>query len=441
MFSNQDLKRLIWPLMLEQLLSVSIGMADTLMVARLGETAVSGISLVNAINILLLNLFAALATGGAVVASQYLGRRENANARVAAKQLVLCTLALSVGIMFISLVSYKGMLRFIFGAVEPQVMQNAEVYFIISACSYPFIALYNAGAALFRAMGNSRVSLQNAFIMNVCNIGGNAILIFGFGLGVAGAAYASLISRAVGAVVILYMLKNNGNTIWIDSYLRIKPHKEIIKSILRIGVPNGLENSMFQCGKLILQGLIAGFGTVAIAADAVAGNFASIEVMPAAAIGLALVTVAGRCTGAENYEEVRRYTKKLLALSYAFMLGINVVIILFCRPLTDIYHLSPETQTLAIQMLLCHGIGGVFIWPLSFTLPNGLRAAGDAKFTMWVSIFSMWLFRILGGFVLSNYCGFGAVGVWVAMLIDWAVRSTCFVIRFKGTKWQNKRVV
>ena len=416
MFTRQALWRLILPLVLEQLLLVTVGMADTVMVSTVGEAAVSGISLVDQVNVLLIQIFAALATGGAVVASQYLGRRDRENACRSAKQLVYATFGMAVAIGALVLVLNRHILRLVFGNVEPDVMQAAETYFWLSALSYPMLALYNAGAALFRSMGNSRISLFASLIMNVINIGGNALLIYGLNWGVAGAATATLASRTVAGLMMLLLLRNRG-------------------------IPNGIENGMFQIGKLLVAGLITTFGTSAIAANAICNNVGSMSNIPGSAIGLAMITVVGQCVGAKDYQQARHYTKTLLAAAYVSMGLLNIALFLLAPYLVGFYAMPQTTTDLALSVLQVNCVVTVLIWPSSFTLPNALRAAGDARFTMVTSMVSMWVFRIGMSYVLGAWLGMGLFGVWTAMQIDWAVRSLVFGVRFLGHKWEKARVL
>lgn len=441
MFSRKQLTRLIIPLVIEQVLAVTIGMADTMMVASVGEAAVSGISLVDSINILLINVFSALATGGAVVASQYLGRREENNARIAAKQLVYATLALSAGIMILSLVTRNGLLRLIFGQISDDVMQNAQIYFLLSALSYPFLAVYNSGAALFRSMGNSKISMYTSALMNLVNVAGNAILIFGAHMGVAGAATATLVSRILGAVIMMLLLRNRELPIYIEKMFHPEIHMGMIKNILRIGVPNGLENGMFQVGKILVQGLIATFGTAAIAANAVANNLACMAIIPGSAIGLAMITVVGQCVGANDFEQAKRYTVRLTGLTYLCMAALNLLILISSTFLIGIYQLSPETSRMAIELIVFHCFACAVIWPAAFTIPNGLRAANDVRFTMLTSIFSMWIFRIGFSYILGQWLNMGVLGVWVAMSIDWVFRAVLFVVRLYRGKWMYRQIL
>ena len=430
LFSGRDLKRLIVPLVIEQTLAVTVGMADTMMISTRGEAAVSGVSIVDTIAVLLIGLFGALATGGAVVAAQFIGHKEPENASRAANQLYVSVGLLSLVLMVISLVFNKQLLALIYGTVDADVMGYARTYLYISAVSFPFLALYNAGAALFRAMGNSRISMYVSLVMNAVNVTGNAIFLFVLHWSVEGVATATLISRAVAAVIMLFLIRKQSNPIHIDRHFRFGFEPQMIQRILRIGVPNGLENSVFQIGKLLVQGLTASFGTMAIAANAVANTIASMEVIPGNAMGLAMITIVGQCVGANDERQMRYYTKKLMFIAYGAMIVLNIFILFGLNGIVWLYHLEPDTAALAKQLMICHGAFCMLIWPASFVLPNALRAANDVKFTMIISMFSMWTFRIMFSHVLARYFALGVLGVWLAMMIDWGFRSLCFTIRF-----------
>ena len=440
LFSSSDLKHLIIPLIIEQLLGVTIGMADTMMVANVGETAVSGISLVDSLNVLLIQVFGAMATGGAVVASQYLGRKERHNACAAAKQLIYVTTFIALAVAAFAIIGGKTLLSFIFGSIEPAVMQNAQTYFWLSALSYPFLAIYNAGAALFRSMSNSRVSMKISVLINLINVTGNAVFIYVFHMGVAGAGLASLLSRATAAVIVMILLRNKGNLIYIEKLFSYRFDFSMVKSILRIGVPSGLENGMFQVGKVLVSSLISRFGTVAITANAIGTNFASFECIPGSAVGLAMITVIGRCVGAQDYEQARYYAKKMMKITYILMTCVSVFIVLLCTPIAKLYNPSPETLKLAVWCAIYHSINVCITWPMSFALPNILRAAGDVKFTMTTSIVSMWTCRIAASYLLALGLGLELKGVWIAMTLDWVVRGACFLWRFLSGKWETKKL-
>ncbi len=441
LFSNKDLRRLIFPMIMEQLLAVLVGLADTIMVACVGESAVASVSLVDNINILLIGVFSALATGGAVVAGQFIGHGDKEKACRAGEQLVLFLAGFSVLIMIVLYLCKGFVLHVVFGKIEPEVMAYADTYLMIVSASIPFIALYNCGAALFRVQGNSMISMLVSILMNAINVAGNAILVLGFDRGVEGVAIPTLVSRMVAAVVILALLFRQSLTIHLSRPFRFRPDWAMIRRILQIGIPNGVENSMFQLGKIVLLSLISGFGTVAITANAVSNSVAAFAILPGQSVGMALVTVVSQCIGAGDYRQVRYYTKKLHVITYAAMAVTNIIIVLIIPLINRAYQLSDATAQLTSQILIFHSICAIVIWPVSFTLPNTLRAASDAKFTMIVSLLSMWFCRIVLGFVFGKYMGFGLFGVWVAMIVDWCVRSVFFIARYVRGKWEQREIL
>ena len=441
LFDNKALMALILPLIIEQFLAVLVGMADSIMIASVGEAAVSGVSLVDQVMLLIINLFGALATGGAVVAGQYLGRKNPEEADKAANQLIWFVTILAVGVMGLVYLGKNMILQGVFGQIEPDVMEYANTYLLIVTASVPFIALYNGGAAIFRTMGNSKITMTVSLIMNAINVVGNAILIYGFHCGVEGVAIPTLVSRMTAAILITVLLLNEKQVLHLQKTLRYRPEKETIKKILKIGIPNGLENSMFQLGKVLVLSLVSTFGTYAIAANAVCNVLASFQILPGMALSLAVTTVISRCVGAKDYEQVSYYTKKLLAISYISMFVTTIVICVALPFIMDVYNLSPETAKVAEEIMIFHSVSCVLIWTPAFTLPSTLRATGDAKTCMLISIPCMWIFRIGFSYILGKYFGIGVFGVWVAMVIDWGVRVIFFVLRYCRGKWKTIRTI
>lgn len=411
------------------------------MVANVGEAAVSGVSLVDNIMILIINIFAALATGGAVVAGQYIGRKDEKSACKAATQLVWFVSLSAVAIMILVYFGKDIILNQVFSHITAEVKGHADIYLLIVTASIPFIALYNGGAAIFRAMGNSQVSMRVSLLMNAINVTGNAILVFGLRIGTAGVAIPTLISRMVAAIVITVLLCNQTRILHIERTLKIRFDGRMIRKILAIGVPNGLENSMFQLGKILVLSLVSTFGTYAIAANAVSNAIALFQILPGMAISLAITTVISQCVGANDYEQVHYYLKKLLAIIYVAMVGTVALIFLALPLILKAYNLSDQTAAAATNIIHFHGISAMIIWPLSFALPAAYRAAGDAKACMYTSIVSMWIFRIGFSYLVGKYMGLGVFGVWVAMVIDWVVRAICFIIRYFNGKWKHGAIV
>ena len=441
MFTRQQLIRLILPLAGEQLLAVTIGLTDTIMVANVGEAAVSGISIIDAINVLLIQIFSALATGGAVVAAQYIGKGDRKEGCIAAKQLLYAITFLAAVAMTICLIFRIQIIHLVYGELDPEVMKNAQIYFFFTSMSFPFLAIYNAGAALFRAMGNSKISMLVSLIDNVVHIGTNAVLIYGCGWGAQGAAVATLSARILAATAMFILICRPVNLIYIDHPFRFCFLPAMVRRILHIGVPNGLENGMFQIGKLIVQRLITTFGTSAIAANAVAGSISCVANIPGNACSLTIITVVGQCLGAGDYEQAQHYTKRLMRTAYISMGTLNLILLVTSRIVVDVYNLDPIASASAIQILQIFAFCSATIWIPSFVLPNALRAAGDVRFTMLTSTISMWLFRIGFCFILTKVFHFGVQGVWGAMYIDWFVRMIVFTIRYRSGKWKTKKVI
>lgn len=441
LFDNKAIIALIIPLIIEQLLAVLVGMADSVMIASVGEAAVSGVSLVDNVMVLLINLFGALATGGSVVAGQYLGKKQEEKADRASNQLIWFITICAIGITILVYLGKSFILQTVFGEIAPDVRGYANTYLLIVTASIPFIALYNGGAAIFRTMGNAKVTMVVSLIMNAVNVIGNATLIYGFHMGAEGVAIPTLVSRMVAAVLIVILLFNPKQVLHLQKTLKYRPDWKMIKNILGLGIPNGLENSMFQLGKIMVLSLVSTFGTYAIAANAVSNAVAMFQILPGMAISLAVTTVISRCVGAKDYEQVSYYTKKLMTITYACMIVTNVIIYLLLPAIMQIYNLSAKTSQVTEQILIFYSVSCVLIWPIAFTLPTTLRAAGDAKMSMIISILSMWIFRIGFSYLLGKYFGMGVFGVWVAMVIDWVFRAILFVARYIGGKWKEIRTV
>lgn len=440
-YSNRDLKKLLIPLIIEQVLSSLMGTADTMMVSRVGSAAISGVSLVDSINKLVIFLFTALATGGTIICSQYLGRQDKADSDKAARQVLLSSFVLSLAVTAFCFVSYKWLLRVIFGRVEQSVMDAAVSYFYITIYTYPFVALFGAASAIFRASGNTRLSMIISVSCNMLNIIGNALLIFGLNMGVAGAALATLISNVIAAIVILICLARPGGEVNIGKLTAIRPDFRMIWLVLCVGLPTGIENAMFQFGKLIVQSTVSTLGTAAIAANAMVVVLELFTSMPSQAIGLGLVTVAGQCIGAGRLDEARFYTKKLTVWSAVILLICNWLIFFITRPVTRLAGMDPAAADMTVSVMLVISIVKPILWPMSFTPCNGTRAAGDVKFNMVVSSLSMWVFRVGLTTVLCRLLNVGLIGIWCGYFADWGVRSIIFTIRFHGDKWHSHKLI
>ena len=444
-FSRRALIALILPLIAEQFLAVLVGMADTAMVSAVGDSAVAAVSTVDTLNVLFINLFSAMSAGGAVVAAQYLGHGDKPNACAAAKQLMLSTVALAMLVTAVIVSFHRPIMGLMDDGRDAATLNQSYTYLLITAFSYPFLGIYNGGVGLLRAMGNSKASMYTSIAMNIINIGGNALLINVFGLGVAGAGISTLISRMVSALVILRILFNDTMPIHLDSPLREKGYFRfdfaMIRRIFRVGVPNGLENSLFQVGKVLIMGIITTFPTAIRAANGICNSVSSVVNIPGSAIGLAAITVIGQLIGADKKEEAKRYGKKLIRLMYLVEFPLNFLLIFFAEPVVRLFSLSEAGIPVAVQIERMYAVCSILTWVPSFGLPNILRAAGDVRFTMAVSMVSMLALRLGASYLLVYGFGLSLLGVWMAMHLDWIARGVCFIVRFSGNKWLEKKVI
>lgn len=441
LFTNKSLKKMIIPLVIEQVLVMLVGMADTVMVSSAGEAAISGVSLVNMVNNLIICILAAVATGGAVIVSQYLGSGDKKRSNLAASQLITITVIISTIIMVLCLLFHNALLQAFFGSVEIDVMKASITYFVISSISFPFLGIYNSTTALFRSMGKTNVTMYVSLLMNVINIIGNAIGIFVLHAGVAGVAVPTLISRAIAAMIMLYLSFNANNQIALKMKDIFSWNKIMINKILNIAVPNGIENGLFHLGKVLVTSIIAMFGTSQIAANGVANSVDMIAIIVVNAINLAIVTVVGQCVGANEYDQAEYYTKKLMKVSYIATAIISLIVFVGLKPILSLFTLSDAAYEYSYWLIIIHNVLAIVLHPTSFVLPNGIRAAGDVKFTMYVGILSMIIFRLGTAYLFGIVFNLGVYGVWIAMGADWMFRSILFTIRLKSNKWREFRAI
>lgn len=441
MFSNRSLLKLLIPLIIEQLLTSFIGTVDTMMVSNLGSAAVSGVALVDSINKLVIFLFTALATGGTIVCSQYIGRGDKRNADCAARQVLLSAFVLSLVIGCVFYLLRSQILRLIFGTVEPAVMEAAEKYFRITILAYPFIALFGASAALYRACGNSKLPMTVSIFANLINITGNALLMFVFDMGVVGAAIATLASNAFSAIVLLISLRRKGQAIEIGSYSAIRPNFHMIWLVLCIGIPSGIENAMFQFGKLAVQSTVSTLGTTAMAANAIVAAIELMTSMPSQAVATGLMTVVGQCMGAGKPDQAKYYIKKLTIWSFFILFTLNWLAMALTPLVTRLAGMDAATAEMTIDTMLFISILKPVFWMGAFVPASGMRAAGDVKFGMVVSTCTMWILRVGLSTLLCRHFGVGLVGIWWGFFADWTVRSVVFALRYRSGKWAKKKVI
>ena len=441
LFSNKMLKSILVPVILEQLLNSFMGTADTMMVSNVGSAAISAVSLVDSINVLLIQAFSALAAGGTIICAQYMGQRNYERANKSARQVLFIILSISAAVTILCLLFKDPLLHFIFGKVDADVMEASSVYFLFSAASYPFIALYDSGASIFRAQENTKGPLIISVISNVMNIVGNAILIWGFNMGVAGAAIATLVSRIFCAVVVLWQLRKDRQPIVVRDYLKIRPDRKLIGRILGLGIPSGIENSMFQLGKLAIQSTVSTLGTTAIAAQAMTNNLEMLNGTAAMGVGIGLMTIVGECIGAGREDEAVYYVKKLSCVAEMIIIGCCLLVFALTKPITILGGMEPESARMCFQMMAWITVVKPLVWVVSFTPAYGMRAAGDVRFSMITSCVSMWVFRFCLCVFLIRVIGMGPLAVWFGMFTDWTIRGIVFIWRFHSRKWLKHKVV
>ena len=443
MFTNRMIRNLLIPVVLEQLLNSIMGTADTMMVSNVGSAAISAVSLVDSINVLVIQAFSALAAGGAIVCAQYIGQRNKEKANESARQVLFIITAISAAVSLICLVFQKPLLRLIFGSVEAEVMRASEVYFFYTALSFPFIAAYDSAASIFRAQDNTRGPMTISMISNVMNIAGNAIMIWVFHMGVAGAALSTLISRIFCAVVVLIQLRKEreGQEIVVRDYFKIRPNWSMIKRILGIGIPSGVENSMFQLGKLAIQSTVSTLGTAAIAAQAMTNILENLNGIAAIGVGVGLMTIVGQCLGAGRKDEAVYYIKKLCVIAEIVVLTSCLIVFALTKPVTILGGMEKESADMCFHMVMWITIMKPLVWTMAFVPGYGLRAAGDVKFSMITSCCTMWACRFCLCVFLIRVMGFGPMGVWIGMFADWTVRSIIFTWRFHSRKWLQHKVI
>ena len=441
LYTNRALLALFIPLLIEYSLEFFVGFADSVMVASLGEAAISGVSLVDFLVQLLIFSFSALATGGAVVAGQYLGDQNIDKARNSATQLVWFSTILSIVLMIAVIFLKPFLIGILFGQIEADVWANADVYLYFMALSIPFLAIYNAGAAIFRTTNNAVTPMNILLVCDILNVAGNAICIYLLGWDVRGVAIPTVIARVLAAVLILHFLSDDNYKLHIKKTLKHKFDFDLLGKVMKVGIPYGIENGLFQLGRVLVLSLVSTFGTMAIAANSVGYAIGIFSVLPGFAINLGLTAVISNCVGANDYEQARYYNKKCLVMVIISHIAINLLIFLALPLILGIYNLSPQTEAMAAEMVIWHGIFAVIIWPISFTLPATFRGAGDSKSVMYISLAVMFICRIALSYVIADWMGIGVFGTWIAMFIDWYVRAGIYVYRYFSNKWTEYRVI
>ena len=441
MFSSKDLKNLIIPLFLEQLLTILVGLADTFIISFVGEAAVSGVSLVNSFNTIFIYLFTALASGGAVIVSQYIGSKESERAGEAASQLLMISTVFSAVIVVLILLTGKPLMGLMFGQVEEEVMDACVTYLRISSYSYPALAVYNAGAALYRSVGKTSVTMYIALGANIINVVGNVIGVFALRAGVAGVAWPSLIARVFTAVVVTILCFRKRNGVYYKGEWIAKWNAGRLRRILRIAVPNGVEQGIFQFVKVALSSIVALFGTCQIAANGIAQSIWSLAALVCVTMGPVFITVIGQCMGAGDVEQAEHYFHKLLKITLLLSVVWNTVVFALTPVIMPFFDVAPETRSLTVSLVLIHNIFNCVAFPFADPLGKGLRAAGDVKFTMVWSIVTTIGVRLLFSVLFAVVLDMGVTGIAAAMCLDWCIRAAVFLFRLKEGKWKRFQLI
>lgn len=431
---------MILPLLMEQFLLMLVGLADTMVVSYAGEAAVSGVSLVNSFNTIFINLFTALASGGAVVVSQYIGRRDTKMASESSSQLLMAATVFAVLISIPVLIWKVPLLRLLFGKVEPDVMAACRTYLRISVYSFPALGIYNAGTALYRSIGKTSVTMKISIASNILNVVGNLIGVFVLHAGVAGVAYPSLIARTFSAVVITVLCFQEKEVRYVGKWI-FQWNRDLLKRMLSIAIPNGVESGIFQFVKVALSSVVALFGTYQIAANGISQSIWSVAALISVTMGPVFITVIGQCMGAGDIQQAEYYFRKLTKLTVCISIAWNTLIFLLTPFLIKIFAVSDQTGRLILWLVLIHNVANAIVFPFADPLGKGLRAAGDAIFTMGISLFTTIGVRLIFSILLGIVLDLGVIGIALAMCLDWTVRGIIFWIRFRQGKWKTYKVI
>jgi putative MATE family efflux protein len=435
LFSKKELMRLFFPAFVEQFLSTAIGVVNTMMVSGLGAFAVSAVGIVDSINFVAMNLFLSVATGATVVIAQHLGAGNQEKASNTAAQSIVSVFLLSALTGLGLFVFGQQIIGFMFGGAEPVVKSAAWTYLVCSAISYPLLGLFNVFTGVLRANNNFIASMTSIVISNLVNLGVGAICIFKLDLGVLGAGLGLISARLVGAVVLLFHLLGSPK-IHIRS-ASFKVSFNIMKPVLYIGVPAGLDSLVFNGGKLLVQAIVASLGTASLAANSIAGSLNSIINIPGGAVSIVAVSIIGYYAGAGDKQELKKMINRLTLYAMILLGGVSLLFLPFSSHILKLYQPADDVLTMALHItyltLACIPI----FWPAAFIIPACLRSTGDVVYVTVVSILSMWLVRVLLGYLLVKYTSLGIMGIWIAWCFDWVTRGVPFYARVLSRKYEK----
>ena len=440
-FSDKALKAMIVPLLIEQLLQLIVGIVDTMMVSYAGEATVSGVSLDTMIYTIFIYLFTAVATGAAVIVSQYIGRGDKDNANLAASQGFHIAGAASLLCLVLTLLFGNAVLAGLYAHVDREVMSACQIYLRIVALSFPANAIYNAGAALYRSMGRTRTTMFVSAGMNLINVIGNAIGVFVLKAGAAGVAWPTTISWYFAAVVMTALCFNENNGVFVRLAGMLRTERDMTGRILHIALPNAAEQVLFQLAKVVLGSLIATFGTSQIAANGIGQTLWSLAACMCTSMSPVFITVVGQCMGAGDTDAAAWYMRRLTRLSLLLSTLWNALVLLIVPAILPLYAVTAETRHYIWLIVIIHNLFAALVQPFAMPLSSGLRAAGDVQFSLWSSLLCTVAFRTVLSFVLGLWLNMGILGIAWAMVLDWCLKALLDVLRFKSNKWKNKQVI
>ena len=443
LFSNAALRAMIVPLVIEQVLQMVVGLADTMMVSYAGEAVVAGVGLDTMVYTIFIYLFTAVTAGGSVVVSQYIGSRDKDSAGLAASQIYFIVGVLSLVCTGLMLSFGSALLGAMYPQTEPATMEACRTYMRIVTLSFPANALYNAGAAVYRAMGRTKTTMWVSLLANLINVAGNAVGIFALKAGAAGVAWPTTISWYAAAAVMTWLCARPGGDDRVTIRLRHMRglDRPMARRIMGVAIPNSVENTLFQAAKVVLGMLVATFGTSQIAANTTGQTFWSLAACMGLAMSTVFSTVIGQCAGSGDIEATRWYMRKLTRLSVLLAILWNAMVMLLTPVLLPLYDLTDETKRLILIIVAIHNLFSAFVQPFAMPLSAGLRAAGDVRFTMWASLFATVVCRTLLSFLLARWLGLGVIGIALSMVLDWCIKASLDIWRFRSGRWTDKRII
>lgn len=432
---------LIIPIFIDSAFIVLISILNTAMISSSGVAAVSAVSVVDSLNIFIVSVFIAIATGGTVIVAQYFGGRNPEQASRAASQAISAIAVISISLCILIILFHSQLLQLLFGSADADVLANAKLFLIGSSISYPFFAIYQSIVGVLRGVSETKACLFLSVILNLTYFVLNILFITVMDLGVLGLAISYIVARVLGASIAVFYLFKMCHTLNVKLKDVFKPQLALLKKIMFIGLPFAAEQLFFNGGKLLTQTFIVQLGTLSITVNAISNSLSLLFQVGGSTLSVAIVTVVGQCIGRREIDDARKFIRSFLWLSCAFFVVITAVLLAIFPSLVGLYNPPSEIVPDIFQLIIIISVAQPLFWSLSFILPSAMRAAGDSTFISIVSLLTMWLFRVILGYILGITLQFGLVGVWIAMVAEWGIRGAVFYMRFRGDKWYRHKLV